>query len=263
MNTRMQARRAMESDLRVALGSGELVLHYQPVLNLETNEISGCEALLRWNHPKLGLVSPADFIPVAEATGLIVPIGEWVLREACREAASWPAHLKVAVNLSVVQFKSRNLAQTVVSALAASGLQPSRLELEITESVLITDSVATLNILKQLHELGVRIALDDFGTGYSSLSYLHSFPFDKIKIDRCFVRDIVGRRCQRPGDRAHGDAARQHPWHGDDRGRRGNHGTARHDPRRRLHGDAGLPVECADRRRGRARTVRPAERTLR
>ena len=141
----------------------------------------------------MGRVSPADFIPVAEATGLIVPIGEWVLREACREAATWPVELKVAINLSVVQFKSRNLVQTVVSALAASGLSPNRLELEITESVLLLDSGATLEVLGWLHDFGVRIALDDFGTGYSSLSYLRSFPFDKIKIDRCFVRDLTSK----------------------------------------------------------------------
>ena len=190
MNTRMQARRALERDLRNALGAGEFELHYQPILDLATDQICGCEALLRWNHPDRGRVSPADIIPAAEANGLIVPIGEWALREACREAATWPDNLKVAVNLSAVQFKSRHLAQTVVSALAASGLAPRRLELEITESVLLTDGEAVLEALKQLHELGVRIALDDFGTGYSSLSYLRSFPFHKIKIDRCFVRDI-------------------------------------------------------------------------
>jgi diguanylate cyclase (GGDEF)-like protein len=191
MNTRLKARRAMEGDLRKALSTGEFVLHYQPLLNLETDQIAACEALLRWEHPELGRVSPADFIPVAEATGIIVQIGEWVLREACREATTWPDELKVAVNLSVVQFKSRNLVQTVVSALAASGISPGRLELEITESVLLSESEATLDTLKQLHELGIRIALDDFGTGYSSLSYLRTFPFDKIKIDRCFIRDIT------------------------------------------------------------------------
>ncbi len=193
MNTAMKARREMEGDLREALGEGQLALHYQPILNLETDRICGCEALLRWDHPERGRVSPADFIPVAEATGLIVPIGEWVLREACREATMWPEELKVAVNLSVVQFKSSNLAQTVVSALAASGLSPNRLELEITESVLLLDSEETLEVLGRLHHLGVRIALDDFGTGYSSLSYLRSFPFDKIKVDRCFVRDLASR----------------------------------------------------------------------
>jgi diguanylate cyclase (GGDEF)-like protein/PAS domain S-box-containing protein len=193
MNTRMQARRAMESDLSTALGAGEFELHYQPILDLASDQICGCEALLRWNHPKRGKVSPVNFIPATEATGLIVPIGEWVLREACREAASWPSHLKVAVNLSAVQFTSRGLAQTVIRALADSGLSPRRLELEITESVLLSDSDAVLGVLKQLHDLGVRIALDDFGTGYSSLSYLRSFPFHKIKIDRCFVRDVTNK----------------------------------------------------------------------
>jgi len=189
MNARMQARRGLEADLREATERGEFELHYQPLLDLATDRICGCEALLRWNHPERGRVSPGEFIPVAESTGLIVQIGEWVLREACKEAASWPSEFTIAVNLSAVQFKSRNLAQTVISALAASGLEPNRLELEITESVLLADSDTTLQTLTQIHALGVRIALDDFGTGYSSLSYLHRFPFDKIKIDRCFVND--------------------------------------------------------------------------
>ena len=193
MNTRMQARRTMESDLRNALGAGEFELHYQPILDLGSDQICGCEALLRWNHPARGRVSPVNFIPASEATGLIVPIGEWALREACREAASWPSHLKVAVNLSAVQFTSRSLAQMVVRTLEDTGLSPRRLELEITESVLLSDSDAVLGVLKQLHDLGVRIALDDFGTGYSSLSYLRSFPFHKIKIDRCFVRDATNK----------------------------------------------------------------------
>lgn len=191
MNTRMQERRALEVGLRKSLSGSDFELYYHPILDLGTDRISGCEALLRWNHPERGLVSPAEIIPAAESSGLIVPIGEWVLREACREATTWPANLKVAVNLSAVQFKSRNLTQSVVSALAASGLAPARLELEITESVLIADAQAVLEVLKQLREVGVRIALDDFGTGYSSLSYLRSFPFHKIKIDRCFVRDIT------------------------------------------------------------------------
>jgi diguanylate cyclase (GGDEF)-like protein/PAS domain S-box-containing protein len=190
MNTRMQMRRTLEQDLRKAITDGEFELFYQPLLNLARNEISGFEALLRWRHPKRGMVPPAEFIPLAEETGLIVPIGEWVLRQACAEAACWPAHIKVAVNLSAVQFKSHNLVQMVVNVLARSGLAAKRLELEVTESVLLQDNEATLNVLRQLHDLGVRIALDDFGTGYSSLSYLRSFPFDKIKIDRCFVSDL-------------------------------------------------------------------------
>ncbi len=190
MDARLQARRLFETELRAALGNGELEVYYQPVFNLAANEISGFEALLRWNHPVRGMVSPVEFIPVAEDTGLIIPIGEWVLRQACAEAAAWPAPLQVAVNLSAVQFKGRNLVGTVMSALAAAGLPPARLELEVTESVLLLESQATRATLHKLRELGVRIAMDDFGTGYSSLSYLRSFPFDKIKIDRSFIRDL-------------------------------------------------------------------------
>jgi diguanylate cyclase (GGDEF)-like protein/PAS domain S-box-containing protein len=190
MTTLVQARRELEHDLRSALANGELALNYQPLVNLECNEISGFEALLRWYHPQRGMVSPADFIPLAEKTGLIGPIGEWVLRQACAEAATWPEHLKIAVNLSPIQFKQRNLSEMVFNAVAAAGLTPQRLELEITESVLLQDSEATLAMLKQLRGFGVRIAMDDFGTGFSSLSYLRMFPFDKIKIDRCFVADL-------------------------------------------------------------------------
>src|SRR6185312_4629768 len=184
-----QARRALEQDLRRAVTGGEFELHYQPVVNLATDKVSGCEALIRWRHPGHGMVSPATFIPLAEETGLIVPIGEWVIRQACMTAAQWPADLKVAVNLSPAQMRSPGLLQVVVNALAAAELAPHRLELEITETVLLHDSEATLAILYQLRALGVRIAMDDFGTGYSSLSYLQSFPFDKIKIDRSFVKD--------------------------------------------------------------------------
>jgi diguanylate cyclase (GGDEF)-like protein len=190
MDARMKARRTLEVDLRKALANGEFELYYQPVINLEHEAISGCEALLRWNHPDRGLISPAHFIPVAEETGLIVPIGEWVLRHACAEAATWPRDIKVAVNLSPVQFKNQPLAQVVIGALAASGLRSDRLELEITESALLQNNNATLHTLHQLRDVGVRIAMDDFGTGYSSLRYLRSFPFDKIKIDRSFVKDL-------------------------------------------------------------------------
>jgi EAL domain-containing protein (putative c-di-GMP-specific phosphodiesterase class I) len=148
---------------------------------------------LRWQHPEKGMIPPAEFIPVAEDIGLIAPIGEWVLREACNEAVKWPTAVKVAVNLSPVQFRSRNLVQVVISALAQSGLSPTRLELEITESLFLAETAANLEILHQLRELGVRISMDDFGTGYSSLSYLRSFPFDKIKIDRSFVKDLTER----------------------------------------------------------------------
>ena len=191
MDASAKARLTMEQDLRQALVDGGFEIHYQPLVNLQRDEVIGCEALLRWRHPERGMVSPAEFIPVAEDTGLIVELGEWVLRTACAEAATWPDHIRVAVNVSPVQLKSQTLALKIMGALAASGLPASRLELEITEAVLIHDDEAALAILHQLRAIGVRIALDDFGTGYSSLSYLKRFPFDKIKIDRCFVSDIA------------------------------------------------------------------------
>ena len=193
MDRQAQKRRDMELDLRRAFTNGEFELHYQPLVDIATDRISGFESLLRWRHPEKGMISPADFIPVAEDIGLIVSLGEWVLREACAEAAKWPADVKVAVNLSPVQFRSRNLVQVVISALANSGLSPTRLELEITESLFLAETEANLAILHQLRELGVSISMDDFGTGYSSLSYLRSFPFDKIKIDRSFVKDLAQR----------------------------------------------------------------------
>jgi diguanylate cyclase (GGDEF)-like protein/PAS domain S-box-containing protein len=191
MDEQMQARRIMEQDLRKALPAGEFELYYQPVVNLESNEISGFEALLRWNHPERGQVPPATFIPLAEEIGFIVPLGEWVIREACLAAARWPEHLTVAVNISAVQFRGSSLMPVIVNALASSGLHPARLEIEITETVLLHDREATIAVLHQLRALGIRIAMDDFGTGYSSLTYLQSFPFDKIKIDRSFVKDIT------------------------------------------------------------------------
>ena len=190
MDARMKVRRDLEMDLRKALLNGELELHYQPLVNLQDNEISALEALLRWNHPTRGVISPVDFIPIAEETGLIIPIGEWVLRTACKEAGNWPDHVKVAVNVSPAQLKSRNFLDTVISALGDSGLPAGRLQLEITESVLMQNTFATLETLHALRKLGVQIAMDDFGTGYSSLSYLRSFPFDKIKIDRSFIQDL-------------------------------------------------------------------------
>jgi diguanylate cyclase (GGDEF)-like protein/PAS domain S-box-containing protein len=191
MDEQMQARRVMEQDLRKALPAGEFELYYQPVVNLGRNEISGFEALIRWNHPDAGQVPPSTFIPLAEEIGFIVPLGEWVIREACLAAARWPEHLNVAVNISAAQFHGISLLPVIVNALAASGLRPTRLEIEITETVLLRDREATLAMLHQLRALGVRIAMDDFGTGYSSLTYLQSFPFDKIKIDRSFVKDIT------------------------------------------------------------------------
>ena len=190
MDKRMKERRGLEMDLRQALNNGEFELYYQPLVNLQTNEISAFEALLRWNHPSRGLISPADFVPIAEETGLIVSIGEWVLRKACKETANWPQNVKVAVNLSPAQLKSKNLMAIVMSALDDSGLQAARLQLEITETMLMQNTFATLGMLHQLRKLGVQIAMDDFGTGYSSLSYLRSFPFDKIKIDRSFIADL-------------------------------------------------------------------------
>jgi diguanylate cyclase (GGDEF)-like protein len=191
MDVQTKARRELEEDLRKALPAGEFELYYQPVVNIPSNEVTGFEALIRWRHPEKGLIAPDAFIPLAEEIGLIIPMGEWVVRDACTTAARWPDHLKIAVNLSPVQFRSSGLVPVIAGALAASGLSPDRLELEITETALLQDSEATLAMLYELRELGLRIAMDDFGTGYSSLSYLQSFPFDKIKIDRSFVKDIA------------------------------------------------------------------------
>ncbi|PAY04380.1 MULTISPECIES: bifunctional diguanylate cyclase/phosphodiesterase [Bradyrhizobium] len=193
MDARAQARRLLERDLRLALEHDEFEVYYQPIRDVEGDRVVAFEALARWNHSLRGLIAPNNFIPVAEETGLIVPLGEIVLRKACAEAARWPADIAVAVNLSPVQFKNPNLVSSVRAALDASGLSPDRLELEITESVLLQNSEATLTVLHELRGFGVRISLDDFGTGYSSLSYLRSFPFDKIKIDRSFVTDLATR----------------------------------------------------------------------
>jgi len=190
MDQQLQARRSLEIDLRNAVANGEFQLFYQPQVDAVTERITGCEALLRWNSPTRGMVPPSEFVPLAEEIGLIVPIGEWVLKQACCEAASWTEPVRVAVNLSPAQFKSRSVMQSVINALAVSGLEASRLELEITESVLLHDNEATLATLHQLRSFGIKISMDDFGTGYSSLSYLRSFPFDKIKIDRSFIKDI-------------------------------------------------------------------------
>jgi diguanylate cyclase (GGDEF)-like protein len=190
MDAQMQERRRLELDLRKALLANEFELYYQPLVQLASGEVCSFEALLRWNHPERGLVGPDEFIPVAEEIGLIVPLGEWVLRQACKDAIAWPDKITVAVNLSAVQFRNPTLALSVVSALGQSGLSASRLELEITESVLLQDDRAVLDTLHQMRDLGVKICMDDFGTGYSSLSYLRSFPFDKIKIDRSFVHEL-------------------------------------------------------------------------
>lgn len=190
LDNRMKARQKLESDLRDALANGEFELYYQPVVDLRTNHVNGCEALLRWHHPERGLVAPAEFIPIAEESGIITSLGEWVLQRACADAACWPEDVHVAVNLSPIQLKSRKLVPLVMRSLAASGMSARRLELEITETVLMQNTFSTLATLHQLHDIGVRIAMDDFGTGYSSLSYLRSFPFDKIKIDRSFIENI-------------------------------------------------------------------------
>ncbi|MGY4479380.1 bifunctional diguanylate cyclase/phosphodiesterase [Bradyrhizobium sp. USDA 3364] len=192
MDADARARRELETELRQTISTGSgLEVHYQPCVDLRSNEITGCEALVRWRHPVRGMISPAEFVPIAEETGLINQLGEWVLMTACKEAVNWPDHVRLAVNVSPVQFRSGTLALKVIAALAASGLSASRLELEITEAVLIRDDETALAALHQLRAIGIRIALDDFGTGYSSLSYLKRFPFDKIKIDRCFVTDIA------------------------------------------------------------------------
>ena len=190
MDARLQARLALELDLREALSNNEFELYYQPIYHIKHNRINGFEALLRWNHPVRGMVSPAEFIPVAEEIGLIVPLGAWVLQRACAEASDWPSNVRLAVNVSAAQFKSGQLMQHVTTALAASGLPAQRLELEITESVLLGNNAETIAMLHALRRLGLRISMDDFGTGYSSLNYLRSFPLDKIKIDQCFVRDL-------------------------------------------------------------------------
>ncbi len=194
-------RQALEIELRLALAIGEFAVHYQPFVDLASGAIVGFEALLRWNHPQRGLIHPQQFVPLAEETGLIVPIGEWVLREALAEAATWPAGLSVAVNVSAVQLRGGEILRQVIAALSATGFDPARLELEITETMLIENEVQCLDVLHRLRSLGVRIALDDFGTGYSSLNYLRRFPFDKIKIDRCFVADMTDQAGQ-PGDSA-------------------------------------------------------------
>ena len=193
MDAEIQARRAMELDLREALIKDEFVLYYQPVFNLASDRLSGFEALMRWNHPVHGMIPPVRFIPLAEELGLIIPMGEWAIRQACEDASAWPGDLKVAVNLSPVQFRSEILVEAIEDALSRTGLDPRRLELEITETALLRNTEAVTNILHRLRDSGVRIVLDDFGTGYSSLSYLRSFPFDKLKIDQSSVREMATR----------------------------------------------------------------------
>ncbi len=189
MDAQIQARRALEVDLHRAFAANEFHIDFQPLINLATNEVVGMEALVRWTHPDRGAISPAEFIPIAEETGLIVPLGEWILHQACAEAMKWPAKIKLAVNLSPIQFRNRTLVSVIINALAAARLPAARLELEITEAALMQNDDSVVSMLHQLRELGVRIAMDDFGTGYSSLSYLRRFPFDRIKIDQSFIAD--------------------------------------------------------------------------
>ncbi|MGI9426962.1 MAG: putative bifunctional diguanylate cyclase/phosphodiesterase, partial [Hyphomicrobiaceae bacterium] len=191
MNARLQERRRMERDLRTALSDDQFELYYQPVVNIERDEIAGVEALIRWHHPERGVVSPGEFIPIVEEIGLAGPVGEWVIKQACQDAANWSDDIKIAINVSAAQFRNPGLLDIVKDALSSSGLKSSRLELEITETVLLDDSETTLGILNELRELGVRVAMDDFGTGYASLSYLQKFPFDRIKIDRSFIDEIT------------------------------------------------------------------------
>ena len=208
MNERMQARGQLERDLQGALASGEFELFYQPVVSLEDNKIRSFEALLRWHHPERGLVSPTEFIPVAEETGLIIPLGEWVLRTACAEAATWPDDIQVAVNVSSVQLTNKNFVNQVINAIASARIPASKLVLEITESVFLKDTSTNLTTLKSLHAFGVQFAMDDFGTGYSSLGYLLSFPFSKIKIDRSFITGLPDKNESRAIVRAIADLAR-------------------------------------------------------
>ncbi len=193
MNIRVKARRRLEVDLRTAIAEKQFEMFYQPIVSVSSSKVIAFEALIRWRHPDRGMISPAEFIPVAEETGLIIPLGEWILRQVCADALSWPQRIRVAVNLSPVQFRNPDLVHTVFSALAAAHLEPGRLELEITETALLQDNEAVLEKLRQLKNYGIQISMDDFGTGYSSLSYLRSFPFDKIKIDQSFVRGL-GKR---------------------------------------------------------------------
>jgi diguanylate cyclase (GGDEF)-like protein len=208
MNARMQSRDKLERDLQSALANGEFELFYQPVVTLKENKIRSFEALLRWHHPSRGEVSPAEFIPIAEETGLIVPLGEWVLRQACAEAAKWPDDIGITVNISSIQLTNKNLVNVVIGAIASANIPAERLILEITESVFLQNTYANLATLRRLHELGVQFAMDDFGTGYSSLGYLLSFPFSKIKIDRSFITDLPTKKESRAIVRAIIDLAR-------------------------------------------------------
>ena len=189
-----QTQQSAESELRNAIARDEFELHYQPVIDVQSSQMSGAEALIRWRHPTKGLIAPDQFIPLAESTGLIVPLGEWVLQQACKDAVLWPSHIKVAVNISAVQFRSGTLLDVILCTLVETGLSPNRLELEITETSLLENKEAHLTTIRQLKNLGISFALDDFGKGYSSVNYLTNFPFDKIKIDKSFTQGVLNRR---------------------------------------------------------------------
>ena len=251
MDARAQSRRKIEVELRDAIQHDVLKPHYQPLVDLSSGRITGFEALVRWPHPERGMVSPGEFIPVAEETGLINALGVMMLRRACTDAAQWPDDVRVAVNLSPAQFRTSNLLSIVMDALKQSGLSPTRLELEITETLLLEKSSQVLASLHALRALGVRISMDDFGTGYSSLSYLRSFPFDKIKVDQSFVRELdcqPRRAGDHPFDREPRQGSRRHHH----RRRRGDRGRAELPARRRLPRRPGLSVQpraaqCGDR----------------
>src|SRR6202000_336680 len=182
-----------ERELRGAIAQEQFERHYQPVVDIRTRELCGVETLVRWRHPVKGMIAPDNFIPLAESTGLIVPLGEWILKQACADAAAWPSHVKGAVNISAIQFKKGNLFEIILATLVKTGLPPERLELEVTETSLLENQKAHLNTIRQLKNLGLSIALDDFGTGFSSINYLTIFPFDKIKIDKSFTKGIFSR----------------------------------------------------------------------
>jgi len=243
MDVRLQERRRLELDLHRAAYRREFELFFQPVVNLSTARMCGVEALLRWHHPTRGLVTPREFIEICEETGQIVSLGQWVISEACRLAAGWPDDVRVAVNLSPLQFQSRELVRSVADALDLAALPGRRLELEITERVLLDDSERVLSILRELRALGLQIAMDDFGTGYSSVSTVRSFPFERIKIDRSFIRDLPDSEDATAIVRAITRMSEQFARHGNHRGGSGNHGPAVPPACRGLHGSAGLPVQ--------------------
>ena len=187
--------RVLEAKLRNALAKGEFELHYQPIIDIETRAIRAAEALVRWRHPTEGLIPPSQFIPVAENTGLILPLSEWIIRQACQDAAAWPARINLAVNVSAIDFQRGNLFDVVMKALLQSGLNPRRLQIEVTETALLEHQTQQLQTFRQLKNMGAALVLDDFGTGYSSASYVTNFPFDEIKIDKSFVQGMPKREC--------------------------------------------------------------------